>query len=199
MKTSIKPYYLIGGALLTLAAHAGQGTPVLFLDGGYSEMCAAVAKDVEHPESITITGSRLDVPPLRICDLAIAEDTSAKRIASGNYNNRGVIHFANGDYEAALRDFAEAVRLQPTLGIAYANIGYTYAAQQRWPDALEPLNRGIELGVEEPHKAYYNRGIANEEAGRVAEAYRDYLKAAELAPEWDAPKRELSRFTVRGR
>jgi tetratricopeptide (TPR) repeat protein len=198
MKTSINPHYLISGAFLTMAAHAaGQGTPVLFLDGGYSEMCSAVAKEVKQPGTLTITGSRLDVPPLKICDLAIAEDTNGHRIASGNYNNRGVIHFSNGNYDAAIKDFEQAVRLQPDLAVGYANIGYTYAAQQRWADALQPLSRGIELNVEELHKAYYNRGIANEETGHINEAYRDYLKASELAPEWADPKRELTRFTVR--
>jgi len=28
-------------------------------------------------------------------------------------------------------------------------------------------------------------------------AYRDDAKAAELDPDWDAPKKELARFTVR--
>jgi tetratricopeptide (TPR) repeat protein len=199
MKTVISPRCLVGGSVLALAAQVSQGSEVVFLDGGYSEMCFAVAKQVDHPEPMIITGSRLDVSPLKICTLAINEDNNAIRNASGNYNNRGVIHFSEGAYADAISDFEEAVRIQPDLAVAHANIGYTYAAQQRWADAIEPLSRSIDLGVEELPKAYYNRGIANEETGRIAEAYRDYLKASELAPEWEDPKRELSRFTVRSR
>jgi len=70
--------------------------------------------------------------------------------------------------------------------------------QKRWADAIEPYTRGIELGVEDLPRAYYDRGIAYEEVGRIPDAYRDYVAASELAPEWEDPKRELTRFVVRG-
>jgi tetratricopeptide (TPR) repeat protein len=199
MKTLNSGCHYISGAVLALAATAGQSSEVLFLDGGYSEICSAAAKTVEHPEQVTITGSRLDVDGIKICSLAIAEDSHAEHLASGNYNNRGVIHFSKGNYAAALSDFQEAMRLQPELAVVHTNLGYTYVALQRWADAIAPLSRGIELGTEELAKAYYNRAIAQEETGHVTEAYRDYLKASELAPQWEEPKRELSRFSVRRR
>jgi tetratricopeptide (TPR) repeat protein len=182
-----------------LAANVSLGGEVLFLNGGYAQMCSSAAKQVDHPEMMAITGSRLDVDPLKICTLAITEDANARHIVSGSYNNRGVIYFSRSNYAAAISDFQEAIRMQPDLGVVYVNLGYTYAAQQRWAEAIAPLSRGIELGADDLPKAYYNRGIAYEETGRATEAYRDYLKASELAPEWEAPRSELTRFSVRRR
>ena len=52
------------------------------------------------------------------------------------------------------------------------------------------------LGPEEPEKAYYNRGLANEGLDDVKAAYFDYLRALELKPDWPIPQRELRRFSV---
>ena len=60
----------------------------------------------------------------------------------------------------------------------------------------EQIDRGLALGVREPQKAWYNRGVANEGLGDLTAAYRDYSRAAELDPEWTAPKSELARFSV---
>ena len=70
-------------------------------------------------------------------------------------------------------------------------------ALKRWAEGVASLTKGIELMPLEPEKAYYNRAIALEELGKVREAYFDYLKAAELAPLWEQPKMQLTRFTVR--
>lgn len=45
-------------------------------------------------------------------------------------------------------------------------------------------------------QSYFGQGIAHEELGHQREAYFDYFRASELAPEWTDPKQELERFTV---
>jgi tetratricopeptide (TPR) repeat protein len=169
---------------------------VMFFDGGYAEMCAAAAKSVDQPGAMQVTGSRLGVPPLDICNMAIKSDGATAVLVGSSYNNRGVLYFAQGDLEAALRDFDEAVQLHDTLAQAHVNRGYTLVSLQRFADSIPAFTRGIELGTEEMDKAYYNRGVAHEETGNVREAYYDYLKASELNPEWQQPKNELSRFSV---
>jgi hypothetical protein len=49
----------------------------------------------------------------------------------------------------------------------------------------------------EKHDPAHPRAIAHENLGDLTAAYRDYSKAAELDPDWDAPKKELTRFTVK--
>ena len=58
------------------------------------------------------------------------------------------------------------------------------------------LTAAIERGTNEPAIAYYGRGVAHEMNGDIAAAYYDLRRASELAPEWDVPARDLTRFVV---
>ena len=58
------------------------------------------------------------------------------------------------------------------------------------------MAKGLDLGTNEPAKAYYNRAVAYEGIDDEADAYQDYQEALVLQPGWDLPKQELLRFTV---
>lgn len=116
---------------------------------------------------------------------------------AGTYNNRGVLLFSQASFENALRDFEQGIRFDPKIPEVYVNRGASLVALKRWADSVPPLNKGIEMQALELEKAYYNRAIAHEELGDIRRAYFDYLKAAELKPEWEQPKQQLTRFTVR--
>lgn len=182
--------WLLGGPALPVPARAD----VIFLDGGMSEHCSNAALQGDTAEMVFITGSRLALTPLEICTRAIEQEVDNR---AANYNNRGVLYFNSGDYEAAIRDFDEAIRLRGSLAQPWFNKGYTLIRQRRWADSIAAFDRGIELGGDELDRAYYSRGIAHEESGNIEQAYYDYRRAAELNPEWDAPKEELRRFSVR--
>src|SRR5690606_2591187 len=79
-----------GLLVLLLGAGSAQAqNNVLFLDGGYTELCANLAKRDDDPTKIAITGSRLEHPPIEICSRAIREESSARFLKARNYNNRG--------------------------------------------------------------------------------------------------------------
>jgi tetratricopeptide (TPR) repeat protein len=174
-----------------------QANNVVFIDGGYVDLCTSSAFSAEHPEVVEMTGSRLSIDPIEICTRAIeAMETTPAQLA-GIYNNRGVLLFAQKRLEESLMDFDAALKVDSMLGAAHVNRGYTLVALKRLPESLPAFDRGIELGPPEPAKAYFNRGMAHEELGHVREAYLDYKKATELLPEWIEPQRELTRFSVK--
>lgn len=183
-------------ASLGLAATA-NATEVMFIDGGYAEMCSTLAHNLGEVAAVELTGSRLGIPPLEICTRAIEEEMSTPDQLAASYTNRGVLLFDQGSLDAALADFDQALVRSETLAAAHINRGYTLVALQRWADSIPAFDRGLTLGAPDPAKAHFNRAIAHEELGHIREAYQDYLKASELAPEWDEPKRELARFSVR--
>ena len=39
-----------------------------------------------------------------------------------------------------------------------------------------------------PALAYFGRGLANEDMGNIRDAYADYRRAAQLDPQWSAPR-----------
>ena len=184
-------------ALILAAGSASAQNNVTFIDGGYAEICEAVAKTLDEPSRQVITGSRLGISPLEVCTLAIEAPENNREQRAGSYNNRAVLKFDLMDFDGALADLDAAIAEQPTMGQAHAHRGYVPAAQKRWQDAIAAFDEAVTLGTDEPARVHFNRGIVHEELGQTREAYFDYLKASELAPEWDQPKSELTRFTVR--
>ena len=214
MKTVLQAWSIaLAGGLASLPA-MGQATDVTFFDGGYAELCSVAAHNLNDMGKIVITGSRVDIPPLEICTLAIREGgTTGGGSLAASYTNRGVIQFAAGAVDAAMADFDAALRLDDNMAQAHVNRGYILNGREQWAEGIAAFDRGIALGVSaapatapelaavpgsvsEIARAHYNRGIAHEELGHAREAYLDYLRASELAPAWAQPQEELKRFTV---
>ena len=129
------------------------------------------------------------------CTLALDEMLDSHNRA-GTLVNRGIIYMNRRAYDLALADFETAIAIEPNLAEGHVNLGSALLARDDYAGALAAIDRGLALSPNEPARAYYNRGIAHEELGRVREAYRDYRRAAELAPQWDRPRAELTRFRV---
>lgn len=198
MGVSFRRLMMIAGAVVCAALPAtGANAAIIVLGGGFAQMCYEAARDIDDPVMRQITGSRIDIPPLDICTLAIGTGELNTRDLAGTYNNRGVILFEQGAFEEALKDFEVGIRLQASLPEVHVNRGAALVALKRWADSVPSLDRGIEMQALELEKAYYNRGIAHEELGNVRRAYFDYMKAAELKPDWEEPRLQLTRFTVR--
>lgn len=172
-------------AAVTLACAAGAQAAVTVIGGGLAEACSQAAvrgeSDREYEE---------------LCDLAIETEFLNARDRAGTYVNRGVLRMRRTEYGKAIEDFDQAIRMKPDLGEGYVNRGAAYIGQERYEASIGEINRGLELGVEEPAKAYYNRALAYEGLEDARSAYFDYQKAQELAPAWSAPTEQLARFTV---
>ncbi|MFN3523559.1 MAG: tetratricopeptide repeat protein [Phenylobacterium sp.] len=175
---------LVSAALFLGAAGAAQGA-VTVLGGGLAEECSRAAVAGE-------TDSRFD----DVCTLALETEFLNARDRAGTYVNRGVFRLRRAAFRTAERDFDMAIKAAPDLGEAYVNRGAAYIGQRRYAESIGEINRGLELGVEEPAKAYYNRALAYEGLEDAKSAYFDYQKAIEIEPEWAAPREQLTRFTV---
>ncbi len=225
MKTTLSiPVLILFSAMATVLAsattHAQPVSPLIIIDGGYAEQCSMAARNPKETSGVMITGSRVTISPIQLCTLAIQEASEvANRAAS--YNNRGVLHFAATNYDDALADFTEAVHLDDTLTFAHINRGNIFNLRGQWAQAISAFDRAIELSIQsrpgrvretiessasrqasearavrELARAHFSRGIAHENLEQLREAYLDYLRASELAPEWEEPRRELERFEV---
>ena len=172
-------------AVAALAVGAEARASVTVIGGGLAEACS---KDA--------LSGKTSVQFERVCTEAIDTESLSPRDRAGTYVNRGVLRMRRQDWTAATKDFDEALRLSPAMGEAYVNRGAVAIGQHRYADSLMDLNKGLSLGVEEPAKVYYNRGLAYEGLDDVKSAYFDYQKAVELSPDWQAPQTELTRFHV---
>ena len=176
---------LVFAALAAMSLTGQSQAATTVLGNGLAGFCSQAAKAGED-----------DLPSQEVCTLALETESMSRRDRAGTYVNRGVIKMRRQDYASAHTDFNIAIRLQPQMGEAYINRGGALVGQKRYMEALLDIDRGLALDPEEPEKAYYNRGLANEGLDDVKAAYFDYLRALELKPEWDIPQRELRRFSV---
>ena len=174
------------GAATLLAAPGAASASTLIIGSGSAQECSDAAK----------TG-RSDDRAILACTTALEVETLSFRDRARTYVNRGVLQMRQRQFTAARADFDRAASIDPNLGEAYVNRGATYVGEERYREGVEQIDKGLSMGVKDPEKAFFNRGLANEGLGDLNAAFKDYSRAAELKPEWMAPKTELARFSVR--
>lgn len=175
---------MAGALALALCAGSAQAA-VTVIGGGMAQACSQAA-----------VGGVSDFKFQKLCTDALDGEFLTPRDRAGTLVNRGVLKLRRGAYPEATQDFDHAVKLQPGMGEAYVNRAAAAIGQRRYADSLPDINKGLELGVQEPAKAYYNRALAHEGMDDAKSAYFDYQKALEIQPEWAAPREQLTRFSV---
>jgi len=173
-------------ATAVLAVAGAAGASDLIIGGGSAQECSDAAEK-----------GRTDDRAVLACTTALEVETLNFRDRARTYVNRGVLQMRQRQFGAARADFDQASAIDPNLGEAYVNRGATFVGEERYREGVEQIDKGLGMGVRAPEKAFFNRGLAHEALGDLTAAYRDYAKAAELKPNWLAPKTELARFTVK--
>jgi tetratricopeptide (TPR) repeat protein len=133
---------------------------------------------------------------LRHCDRAFDETSLTLYDTVATHVNRGILRLRHNRVEEALTDFDRAIELDPEQPEAYLNKGALMIRLNDPGRALPLFTMALEHETSRPALAYYGRAVANEALGNVREAYSDYRRASELAPEWEEPRVELRRFRI---
>ncbi|MES2032603.1 MAG: hypothetical protein V4466_00380 [Pseudomonadota bacterium] len=176
--------YAVLATSAVLAATPASGAAFV-LGGGMANACSRAAIE-----------GRDDRAAVDTCSMALESQPLLKRDRAGTFVNRGVIHLRRQAYVDARRDFDAALAIEPDLGEAFVNRGAILIAQRQYAAGVTEIDRGLALSPDEPEKAYFNRALAHEGLDEMKSAWLDYQKALELRPDWDAPRRELARFSV---
>jgi tetratricopeptide (TPR) repeat protein len=172
-------------AAFLLACAGSASASVTVIGGGLAEDCSKAAI---HGKSDNFS--------MQACNEAIETENLDARDRAGTFINRGVMKLRRGALEAAHADFNASIAIQPKLGEAWVNRGAVFISQKRYQEGLSDINHGLELGVDEPEKAYYNRALAYEGLEDAKSAYLDYQQALTIKPDWVLPQQQLLRFTV---
>jgi tetratricopeptide (TPR) repeat protein len=95
---------------------------------------------------------------------------------------RGWARFRTGKTEEALKDYAEAIRLNPQAGAWYGNRGLIHLESKKYEDAIADFGTCIELapGNEVAHR---NRALAYSRKKEFAKAAADYERVIEINPD----------------
>jgi tetratricopeptide (TPR) repeat protein len=176
---------IVVAGVLALCVAGSAGAAVTVLGDTSAQECSEAAFH-----------DKADDASMGACNLALSGELLGRRDRAGTFINRGVMWMIRKDYQAARGDFERAIAIDPDLGEAWVNRGAINILDKRYQDGISDIDKGLQLGTEEPAKAYYNRGVAYEGIDDEKSAYLDYEQALTLEPGWDLPKQELLRFTV---
>lgn len=98
-----------------------------------------------------------------------------------SYNNRGNAYKEAGEFQKAIKDYDEAIKLNPKEPLLYVNRGVAYSYLGKHQEGTIDLNEAIKLNPKYL-LAYYNRGALFQESGDFKQAIKDYGKVIELNP-----------------
>jgi tetratricopeptide (TPR) repeat protein len=175
--------------LATVPAFAATSWPSSdLLASGTADSCASAGAAAQENGSVSDTD-------LANCTLAIKLANYDQGRAE-SLNNRSVLHYARGEYDAALADNTAALKLDDRMAEAIVNRGSIFLVQHRPEAAAANFNRALAFNPAHPERVYFNRALAREDMGDVSGAYADYAQAAKLDPQWNQPKQEMARFTI---
>ena len=104
-----------------------------------------------------------------------ASETDSKLI----YVNCGIAYMEKGQYDLAIRDFDEALRIDPRNASAYINRGLTYLVQGQHDLAIRDYGKAIEIDPSNAN-AYHSRCIAYSRLGLDQQVIKDLRTSARL-------------------
>ena len=106
------------------------------------------------------------------CSEIIDEGRQAPAILALARNNRGVAYKANGEYDLALKDYDQAIQLNPNAASHYNNRGIIYRLKHDYDRAIADYDEAIWLKSDYV-AAHYNRALAYVDKGDYGHALSD--------------------------
>jgi len=175
-----------GGAAAAQTDGGGPNTIIRLGADSHARACADYAAALDRSDGA-----------IARCNRALREETGNRPNLIITYINRGNLRLARGEYEQAITDFDAAIRLEPTNAEAQLNKGVGLIAMEQFGPAIVALTEAVSRGVQEPHKAYYNRAVAREALGDYRGALEDYSTALAIRPDWGLADAEMQRLARR--
>ena len=123
-------------------------------------------------------------PDIRI--VACTRNIQSGRFTGQNlavaFANRGLAYKSKGQWNRAIADFSEAIRLKPDFVTAFNNRGNIYYGKGQFDRAIKDYDKAIRLKPDLA-EAFSNRGNVYRKKGQFDRAIKDYDKAIHLKPE----------------
>src|SRR5713226_6413097 len=122
---------------------------------------------------------------IAVCTRVIEDSAESTANRANAYNSRGIGYHNKKDYDRAIAEYGEAIKLDPKYARAYYNRGLVYAAKGNYDGAVEEYSEAIKLDPKYA-SAYNSRGLAYANKKDYDRAIADYGQAITLDPKFVA-------------
>jgi len=165
--------------MLTVTAGAVVVASVVMCITGLSGAAAAPTPDQQRcsaPDPDVSIGG---------CTAMIQSDQETQENLAKAFLNRGFAYDRKGQYDRAIEDYDQAIKLNPNFVLAFVDRGDAYNSKHEYDRAIQDLDQAIKL---DPNfaPAFYNRGNAYDSELEYDRAVRDYDQAIKLDPNFAA-------------
>ena len=147
-----------------------------------SDSVWAVGKPTANSEDVPkcYKSTNADIT-INYCTQAIESGQLSGRGLAFAFYKRANAYYEKGEYDRAIEDYDQAIRLNPKHPDAFSNRGVAYARKGDYDRAIENYNEAIRLNPKHPD-AFSNRGVAYARKGDYDRAIENYNEAIRLNP-----------------
>ena len=153
------------------------GLAILFLAAGTQIAQADFTQEIRRCDSDS------SHPDIRIA--ACTRNIQSGRFAGPNlataFMNRGLAYKKKSQWDRAIADYSEAIRLTPDNAQVFNNRGNAYFFNGQWDRALEDYDNAVRLQPDLA-EAFGNRGNVYRKKGQIDRAIAEYGKAIDVSP-----------------
>jgi tetratricopeptide (TPR) repeat protein len=122
---------------------------------------------------------------LRYCTQAIRSGKLSGLYLAWAFNNRGRAYYIKHDYDLAIQEYTQAIRVKPDFADAFNNRGAAYHTKGDYDRAIQDYSQAIHLNPGFGD-ALHKRGFAYYKKGDFERALQDYNEAIRLHPAFTA-------------
>ncbi len=115
------------------------------------------------------------------CTALLKADQETTKNRAVIYGSRGVGYYSKGDYDRAIQDTDQAIRLNPNEPSFYYTSGLAYKKKGNFDRAIQDFDEAIRLNPTF-ERAYYDRGNAYIDKEEYDRAIQDLNRAIQLNP-----------------
>ena len=171
-------------------AHASE----VFADNSVTSALSGVSSEAAENlrdclQSNTVTASS---KAIRACSKAYKASIPLYDVRSDILTRRGLLQLSAGRFDKASQDFKSAAKLNNENEFAYLGEGYAALLKNDYVKAAEFFNDCTSHNKAAP-LAVFGLAMVKEMSGDMQGAVKSYEQAANMRPDWEAPRSELAR------
>jgi tetratricopeptide (TPR) repeat protein len=156
----------------------GAGVAVLLLHGASAVAQKSLLKSVELCNGVDRSSPDRQISG---CTALIESDGATTPALVTAHNNRGNAYAARGDFNRAILDYDQSIKLNSNYARAYNNRGVAYQKKGEYSRAINDFDEAIRLNPNNSN-AFANRAETYSYTGDYALSVRDYDEAIRLRP-----------------